>query len=266
MSLVQELTAMSLVRMVVFVLALARVSGLFMMAPILGAVSVPVRVRAAVVFFIAIALLPVLPADAAIGLKSNVDAVNLAGHLVLETGIGFAIGLVSQFVFSGVLLAGQLSGMQMGMGMANLVDPQSNEQTTPIAQWQNLMALLVFLSIDGHHQLIRAVAESFRLVPMGSVFNASQGLGLALTLASSIFVIALKVASPVIVLLLLVNAAMGVLSKLIPQLNVFVVGFPLMVGAGFFALAASQPFTIQLIENSFSETTVVVAKLLRSLH
>jgi len=172
---------------------------------------------------------------------------------------------VAQLIFGAVQMAGQLAGIQMGIGLANLIDPQSQEHITSLAQWQNLLALLVFLSVDGHHILIRAVADSFRVLPLGGGLPGAPGFGLVLDLAGGLFVVALKVAAPVLVLLLLVNAAMGVLAKLIPQLNVFIVGFPLNVAAGLFVVAASQPFTVRLLMTSFSEVGDSLAAVVRAL-
>jgi flagellar biosynthetic protein FliR len=162
-------------------------------------------------------------------------------------------------------MAGQLAGIQMGIGLSNLIDPQTQEHITSLAQWQNLLALLIFLSIDGHHLLIRAVADSFRVLPLGGGIPSPEGFGMVVDLAGGLFVIALKVAAPVLVLLLLVNAAMGVLAKLIPQLNVFIVGFPLNVAAGLFVLTASQPFTVRLLMQSFSDLSGSLATVMQAL-
>ena len=266
MNLAPALVALSLPHLVVFVLALARVGGLFAMAPILGSLAAPVRVRAALAFFVALAMLPAIPAEAATAIAADAGPIRLVGAVALEVSIGFTIGLVAEFVFSGVQMAGQLTGIQMGVGISNLIDPQTQEHITSLSQWQNLLALLVFLAVDGHHLLIRAVADSFASVPVGGGFPASDGLGRVLVLAGGIFVIALRIAAPVLVLLLLVNGAMAVLAKVIPQLNVFIVGFPLNVAVGLFMLTASQPFTVRLLEASFAEVSGTVAGILRALH
>jgi flagellar biosynthetic protein FliR len=261
---VEELLALSEGRLVLFVLALARIGGLFLMAPIFASRTAPVRIRAALAFFIAIAMMPVLakmpePPTAAMG------GLVLAAMLAFETAIGFTIGLVAELTFGAVQMAGQLAGIQMGIGLSNLIDPQTQEHITSLAQWQNLLALLIFLSIDGHHILIRAVADSFTVLPLAGGLPSAAGFGMVIELAGGLFVIALKIAAPVLVLLLLVNAAMGVLAKLIPQLNVFIVGFPLNVAAGLFVLAMSQPFTVRLLMNSFGEVGGSIALVLRAL-
>jgi len=264
MGVVSELLAFSEGRVIVLVLALARVSGLFIMAPIFAARTAPMRVRAALVFFITLAMLPILGTTSPVA-AATTNPLVLAGMLAFETLIGFTIGLVAQLIFGAVQMAGQLAGIQMGIGLANLIDPQSQEHITSLAQWQNLLALLVFLSVDGHHILIRAVADSFRVLPLGGGLPSAPGFGLVIGLAGGLFVVALKVAAPVLVLLLLVNAAMGVLAKLIPQLNVFIVGIPLNVAAGLFVVAASQPFTVRLLMTSFSEVGDSLAAVVRAL-
>lgn len=264
MGIVSDLMASGPDRLAMLVLALARVAGLFIMGPIFASRTAPMRVRAAIVFFVTLAMLPILgPTPPA--LAANAGAAVVLGMVAFETMIGFVIGLVAQLTFGAVQMAGQLAGIQMGIGLANLIDPQTQEHITSLAQWQNLLALLIFLSIDGHHVLIRAVADSFGVLPLGGGLPAPAGFGMVVDLAGGLFVVALKVAAPVLVLLLLVNAAMGVLAKLIPQLNVFIVGFPLNVAAGLFVLAASQPFTVRLLETSFGELRGSLAHLVRAL-
>jgi flagellar biosynthetic protein FliR len=265
MTLIENLLALSLPALVVLVLALARVSGLCMIAPIFGSRMAPVRVRGALVFFLTVAMLPVLPVQAAAAFAADAGPVGLAAGIARELGIGAIIGLAAQFVFGGVQMAGQLAGIQMGIGIANLIDPQTEEHITSLAQWQQLVALLVFLAVDGHHEIIRAVAASFTLLPLGGGLPGAEGVALVLTLASGMFVLALRIAAPVLVLLLLVNGAMGVLAKLIPQLNVFIVGFPLNVAAGIFMLGAAQPFTIRLLAQTFSELGAALVRLLGAM-
>jgi flagellar biosynthetic protein FliR len=264
MTILSELAAFSETRVTMMVLALARVGGLFIMGPIFASRTAPVRVRAALVFFLALAMMPLLGDEAPVALE-DAGAAALLGMLAFEVLIGFTVGLVAQFIFGAVQMAGQLAGIQMGIGLSNLIDPQTQEHITSLAQWQNLLALLIFLSIDGHHLLIRAVADSFRVLPLGGGIPSPEGFGMVVDLAGGLFVIALKVAAPVLVLLLLVNAAMGVLAKLIPQLNVFIVGFPLNVAAGLFVLTASQPFTVRLLMQSFSDLSGSLATVMQAL-
>ena len=240
-------------RLVAFVLVLARIVGLALIAPILGSRMILPRLRVALVVFLAIAMVPAT-AKAAVGSAAGLagSPVALLVALVIETAIGLLLGLVAQLVFGAVQLAGELAGMQMGFGMASLFDPQTADRSVVLAQWQSALALLLFLAVDGHHMLVQAVAESFRRVPPGAVGLASAGFGMAVAFAGGLFVLALKLAAPVLILVLLTNAGMGALGKLVPQLNVMVVGFPVNVAAGFFMLIAAQPFAVRLLEGAFA--------------
>ncbi|MEW6271325.1 MAG: flagellar biosynthetic protein FliR, partial [Thermodesulfobacteriota bacterium] len=210
------------------------------------------------------AMLPVVAAAG--GARPDAgSALALTLAIAAEASIGVLLGLLAQLVFGAVTMAGELAGVQMGLGLIGLIDPQSHDRVVALAQWQNALALLLFLAIDGHHALIQALAESFRRVPVGGAALTGAALGMALAFAGELFVLALKLAAPVLVLVLMTNACMGALAKLIPQLNVMVVGFPINVAAGFFILAAAQPFTLRLLEGAFARTGAVLGGVVAAL-
>ena len=245
-----------------WLLVLARVAGLVLAAPVLGHLLVPVRVRVALAAILAAAL---VPAVGAAPFTPPADLWSLGAMLAAESALGVLLGLVAQFIFAGVQLGGQLVGIQMGFGIANLIDPQSHAQVTIIAQWQQLLTLLAFLVLDAHHLLIRALLESFRTAPPGAVGLAAAGVGGAVGMAGDIFVLGARIAAPLLVVLLLTNGALGVLARTIPQLNVFVVGFPVNVGVGLLVLGASLPFTLRLLAARFAELEPALAGLVRGL-
>lgn len=229
-----------------FFLVVARFGGMFALAPIFGSRMIPLRVRAVFAIFAALAVLPI--ARSAVGGAPLPESVV---PVALEAAVGLAIGLCANLLFAGVQLGGQLAGVQMGLGLSNLVDPQTQTRITSLAQWQNLVAVLLFLSLDGHHVLLQVVGASLRVLPPGLTEIAPAGLGEVVTAAAQIFVLGLKIAAPVLILILLVNGAMGALTKAIPQLNVMVVGFGLNVAAGFFVLLAAQPFVLRYLEGLY---------------
>lgn len=253
-------------RLVAFVLVLARIVGLALIAPIFGSRMILPRLRVALVVFLAVAMVPATAKAAASGAADLVGSpVALLVALVIETAIGLLLGLVAQMVFGAVQLAGELAGMQMGFGMASLFDPQTSDRSVVLSQWQSTVALLLFLAVDGHHMLVMAVAESFRRVPPGAVGLASAGFGMTVSFAAGLFVLALQLAAPVLILVLLTNAGMGALGKLVPQLNVMVVGFPVNVAAGFFMLIAAQPFAMRLLEGAFADLGPRMAAVIDAL-
>jgi flagellar biosynthetic protein FliR len=245
-------------------LVLARVAGLVGSSPVFGHMLVPPRVRTGIAAVLALAVIPpVAAAHAAPPVPLSVW--DLAGMVIVEATIGVLLGLVAQFLFAGVSLGGQLAGMQMGFGMANLIDPSTHAQLTVVAQWQQLLAILVFLVLDVHHLLLRALLSSFTIVPPGTLAIAALDVRGALALAGDMFTVGVRVAAPVLVALLLTNGAMGVLARTIPQLNVFVVGFPVNAGVGLIVLGASLPFTFRLLTARFSALEPALAGLLGGL-
>jgi len=241
-------------------LVMARIAGLVVTAPLFGHLMVPVRVRAGFVLLLALALAPAVTPP-----TLPRDLWQLAGAMGVETAVGALLGFVAQLVFAGVQLGGQIAGMQIGFGMANLIDPQSHAQTTVVAEWESLLALLCFLVLDVHHLLLRALIDSFHAVPAGAAVLGATALRGVVAQAGTLFTIGVRIASPVLIVLLLANGALGVLARTIPQLNVFVVGFPLNVGAGLLVLGASLPFTFRFLQHEFGGLAATLAWLVRGV-
>jgi len=243
-----------------YLLVLARIAGLVVAAPVLGHALVPVRIRAGLAALVALAL---TPAVGAVPEPPTLWA--LAGALAVESALGVLVGLVAQLVLAGVELGGQVAGIQMGFGMASVFDPQSRGTITVIAQMQELFALATFLALDVHPLLLRALLDSFRTAPPGGVVLSSLGVRGVVALSGEVFAIGVRIAAPVLVVLLLANAALGVLARTIPQLNVFVVGFPVNVGVGLMALGVSLPFTVRLLGVRFAALEPTLATLVGRL-
>lgn len=242
-----------------FLLVLARLGGLVLAAPVFGNALVPVRVRAAIAMVLAIVLTPAVPAPAV----APTTIWGLAGAAATESALGALIGFTAELIFAGVALGGQLAGIQMGFGMFSLFDPSSHAQVTIVAQWEQLVALLLFLVLDVHHLLIEALLASFRTAPPGAVLLSAGGLETVFRIAGDVFGIGVRIAAPVLIVLLMTNAALGVLARTIPQLNVFVLGFPVNVGVGLFVLGASLPFTVRMLTGRFAGLDVVFDELVR---
>ena len=245
-----------------FLLVLARIAGLLVAAPLFGHLLLPLRVRAALAVMLAAALGPAVAAAAP---PPPATLIGLAGAVAIESALGALMGLAAQFIFAGVQLGGQMAGIQMGFGLAGLIDPQTRAQVTVVAEWQQLLALLVFLALDVHHLLLAAVVASFRAAPPGGVALASLGLGAAIAMAGDIFALGARIAAPVLVVLLLTNAALGVLARTIPQINVFVVGFPLNAGVGLLVLGAALPFAFRLLAARFGALEPALGALVQGL-
>jgi flagellar biosynthetic protein FliR len=231
-----------------FLLVVARLSGLVLASPLLGHGLVPARVRAGLVGVLALALAPVVPVP---NLDGATSAWVLAALLAAEGAVGVTLGLLAQLIFAGVQLGGQVAGIQIGFGIANVIDPMSETGATVMAQWQQLAALLAFLALDVHHVLLRAVLASFHAAPVGAIVLSSDLLQGVVAHGASLFAVGARIAAPVLVVLLLVNGALAVLARTIPQLNVFAVGLPVNVGVGLVVVGASLPFTMRFLAGRF---------------
>lgn len=214
-----------------------RISAMFSAAPILSARSVPVRVRILLAFMLAWVLLPVLPEPPVVDLISG-EALMIS---VYQIFIGLAMGFILQMVFAAFIIAGQSIAMAMGLGFASIVDPQNGVQVPVVSQAFLIMATLVFLALHGHLLIIEVLAESFKLLPVGPMVPSRDGLWQLVTWGGSMYAGGILIALPAVAALLLVNIAFGVTARAAPQLNIFAVGFPVMIMVGLIFIILTLP-------------------------
>ena len=214
---------------------LSRVLAFFAVAPIFNNIGLPVRIRLLTSIAVTLGILPLLPAPPAVEIGSG------AGLWIIarEMSIGVAMGFAMRIVFSALIMAGEQIGFQMGLGFAVFYDPQSSAQTPIIAQYFSLLTTLMFLSINGHLMMISTLAQSFQAIPIGpSALPANAWSNLVL-FGGKIFSAGLLFALPVTIALLVTNLALGILTKAAPQLNLFAIGFPITLTAGFAIISLS---------------------------
>lgn len=232
---------------VAFVFPLARILGFIATAPLWGTAGIPRRTRLILAISIAVAITPTLPP------MPSVQPGSLAGLWILaqQMLIGIGMGFAAKIVFTAFDLAGEFIGAQMGLGFATFYDPLSSSQTPVIAEFINLIALLLFLSMNGHLLYLATLAQSFFAIPVSATpLGASSWLNLA-ELGSKIFSAGLLLSLPIIVALMITNVALAVLTRAAPQLNLFALGFPLTLMGGFVALAISLNYLATPLQSIF---------------
>jgi flagellar biosynthesis protein FliR len=228
---------------------LTRILALIASAPVTGNAQFPVTAKIGLAAALTVLVAPLLPVPSAI------DPASGAGLLLLtrELLIGLAMGLAMRVVFAGVSMAGDIIGLQMGLGFAQFYDPQSNAQAPVTGQFLGLIATLVFLALNGHLMMIATLVESFQHAPP----DAAGGLGgNGMRLAQwggTILRAALLLSLPLIAVLLVTNIALGVLSRAAAQLNIFAIGFPITLGIGFITLLITLPSMTPVLEKLFHE-------------
>ena len=173
--------------------------------------------------------------------------------MAAELMIGFILGLSVKLIFAGVQLAGEFVGYQMGLAMANILDPESGMDTTLIAQFYYLVSLLIFLSIDGHHWFIRALFQSFSALSPGEIYLKPGLYQHLIHLSGKMFVIAIKLGAPIMAVMILTQIGLGMIAKLVPQVNVLIASFPLTICLGLVFLGLSVEWMVPFLRSLFDE-------------
>jgi flagellar biosynthetic protein FliR len=231
-----------------FSLVVGRMAGLFAAIPLFGSRTVPNRIKMALIMAMALVLFPVV--------RSHMpalpdDSISVAILVVRETLIGLTLGVISQAIFAAVELCGQVVGMQMGISIAALFDPNTQSNVPTMALFQGVLAMLLFVTLGVHHIFIRAIVESYQIIPVGAWHMSGELMQFFITTVGSIFILAVKLAAPVMVALLATSVALGIMARAFPQMNIFMVSMPLNIGIGFLILGLSLLAFLRTLETSF---------------
>jgi len=228
-----------------FLLVFIRIWGLVFFAPIFSNKVFPKIAKAGFSFFVATLLFYTLWAQRHFSvLSTSYDFFYL---VMWQIFIGFAIGFTVKLIFESVMLAGEVIGFQMGLSIVNVIDPQGSSQIPLLSMFQNLFATILFLVINGHHWIIDTLVKSFRILPLKPqavwAFGVSpQLLKYIVGVTGDVFVLGVKLAAPILAILIFINVGLGIVARTVPQINIFIVGFPLQISIGFFILSASFRF------------------------
>lgn len=244
-----------------FIFPLARILALVASAPILGNKQIPIRIKIALGVMLAVVIAP------NIAIPPNIDPASALGLFVLiqQIAVGLMMGFAMRIIFTAVEMAGDLAGMQMGLGFASFYDPQNASYTPVVAQFIGVLAALAFLAMDGHLYMLSALADSFQSFPISPSQPSAGAFRLVAEWGTGIFTHALQLALPLIGVLLIANLALGILTRSAPQLNIFAVGFPITLSLGFAALALSLPYLAPLLDHFVHEGLDVMGRIAAQL-
>ncbi len=231
------------------ILAFIRTGTAISLMPFFGYMAVPPQVKIALSFVLAVVLAP----TAAMSIPATMTGVlPIAAAAVSEAIVGLAIGATTLLILMSADFAGTLIGLQMGFSSVTLFDPQAGEEVSIIGRLESMLALIIFISLDGHHMLLNALGGSFSSIPLGGGVFTGQSALLFGRLTAEVFVIAVKLAAPVLAILLLTEIAMGFVSRAMPQMNVFADSFPLKIGIGLISMAVTWPLFVYVLSKSFN--------------
>ncbi len=255
-----DLYSFGITNIATFLLVLARVGGIFTSAPVFGNTHVAPRVRIAIALGLTLVFLPLAKYN-----PGRLDFMPFAFSVLKEALVGVVMGFLVAMVFAAIQMAGAYVDLIVGFGFANVVDPMIQQQNAVIGQLQNLAATLLFLAINGHHLVIRGLADSFSVMPLGEGTFSPQAAGGLMALFATIFMAALKIAAPIVGAVFLTDVSLGVLARTVPQLNVFVVGFPAKLAVALFVVIMVMPLAFGVMTGLFTGIHHDMLTLLRHL-
>ena len=237
-------------------LVLIRMSGLFILSPVFGRQNMPALFKIGFAFCLTLIY---ITATESLAVDYQDSMVLYVIYVVKELAIGIIMGYVTYIIMSGIYLAGQIIDNQIGFGYANVLDPITNIQVPLTSNFYYTYIILIFLLINGHHMIIRALFYSYKVIPLGQLtFSADviQELG---SLMAEMFAIALRISAPIIAAVFIADVVLGVLSKTIPEMNVFVLGMPIKVMLGLIIITITISNAVPIAEGltSLMEENIV---------
>ena len=246
-----------------FLLVLTRTSGIFFISPFLGSMNITYRVRAVVAVMVALILFPVVLKQYVIQTPATIAMFTFT--VAKELFIGWLIGLVGYIVLTAVNTAGKIMDMQVGFAVVNMMDPTTQQQTGLIGTFLYNLTILYFVITNGHHVILSALTESFRIIPLSSMVWNTSLPELITDLTAGVWLNGMKIAMPITFAILLTNVGMGILARTMPQMNIFVVGIPMHLMIGTTMLSMILPFYFLFLDVMFNEIYANLSIALKAL-
>ena len=232
-----------------FLIVLLRISGIMVLAPLFSSQSIPVPIRIAFGLVASLVLAPSLPLQA---LPAELNLGSIPVLFLSEILFGFVLGLAAACVFAGFQFAGQVISFQLGFSLINVIDPQTEVESSVFSFFQSYIGLLFFLLINGHHWFLLAVNESFTSLPIGGFQIQGPLAEYLIRLSADLLVIGLRIAGPVIAVSVVADIVMGIIGRAAPQINILIVGMPLKTLIGFGCLSFTFYFLPRYLEGIYS--------------
>lgn len=240
-----------------FLWPFARIIALVGTAPLLGETPVPRQAKVGLAVMLTLAISPTLAPMPAVA-PASLEGLLIVAHQII---VGIALGMAMRMVFTAAQMAGEFVGLQMGLSFATFFDPTAGANTAVLSRMFNIVAMLMFLALDGHLLMVGAVTQTFDSLPISTAGLDPNGMGVLLHWGGEIFSSGLLLALPLIAALLTINLGMGILNRASPQLSVFSVGFPITLTVGLTLLAVALPQTPPVLEDMFSHALAIMSRM-----
>lgn len=232
-----------------FLICLARIAAMFAAIPVFSGAQMPIQIRVGFAILFSLLTYPLvrthIPAE-------SLAPVTLGLWIGGEIMLGLLVGFLAQLVFMAAEFAGSVIGYQMGFAAANIFDPATQSQVALISRFQGIFAILLFLSLDVHHLFLEAIVASFEMLPPGSVDPSGGAIPMIVAVANHSLILSIRLVAPILVLLILSNLTLGIMARVFPQLNVFLLSFPLNIGISFIVMGLTLGIVANILQGEFS--------------
>jgi flagellar biosynthetic protein FliR len=242
------------------VLIFARIATMLMVFPVISSPQVPRQLRFGLAALLTLILYRAIPQP-----ELQVNFFTLIAGVAAQIFIGLTIGFVTQLVFMGVSFAGELIDLQIGFAIANVINPQTQQNITIIGELELALATLIFIATDSHYFLIQGIAGSFTLVHLPFVTLDPSVAGNLILFFTQAFFIVFRIAAPVVVALFMTNVGLAFMARVAPQMNVFVVGLPIQIAVGLTMMIISLPLLASVGPELFQNMAGQMDTVLRGL-
>lgn len=229
-------------------LCLARTSGIFLMTPVFGTKTIPMKVKIGFAVILSVIIFPMISISDDIVI---LNFVNLVYYLVSEILVGLLFGFITMLIMNTVYIAGVIVDRNVGFSIVSVMSPNDEGEMPITANLYYIMAMLVFLATNCHHLMIKAMVYSFQIIPLGNMDYNLLHLSKVIELMAESFVNGFKISAPIMITIFVTNVLLGILSRAMPQMNIFMVGMPLKVLIGLVTLFLLLPLYINVFENIF---------------
>jgi flagellar biosynthetic protein FliR len=255
-----DLFGLSEARFETLLLVVIRVTVMLAMVPIFSGTQIPIQVRVGLGFLVTFVVAGTVPT-----LAAPLDLGPLMIAIVAQAFIGFTFGFVAFLVFTGIQFAGSILDVQVGFSAVSVINPTTQQQVTIISEFQTALATILYLILNAHHQLLEGIGDSFGLLPLPWAGMDSLLLTSILTFLTQALLIVLRIAGPVAIILFLVSATLGLMSRVAPQISVFSVGLPLQMIVGLTLIIVAMPLLGAVLPEVFAETPRQLDTVLRHM-
>ncbi|MFO7813508.1 MAG: flagellar biosynthetic protein FliR [Pelovirga sp.] len=232
-----------------FLICLARVAAVFAVIPVFSGGQIPPQMRIGVAVMFALLTYPVvqqvLPA-------TSLNITDMAIIVAAEVIFGLLVGFIAQLIFMAAEFAGSVIGYQMGFAAANIFDPTTQQQVALISQFQGIFAILLFLSVNAHHLFLEAIVASFTMLPPGGLNLSGGAIPMMIELSNHALILSVRLVAPIMAILILVTLTLGFMTRIFPQLNVFMLSFPLNIGLSFIIMGLTFGVFAAILQGEFA--------------